>query len=260
MTIPAYHSLADRVAIVTGAGSGIGRSLATAFAASGAKVVVHDINGDRALEVTKAITQAGGTAHAVVADVADEMEVASLVAATQKRWGRIDIACNNAGILDDLHKVDSMPTEMWNRVIAVNLTGPFLMARAVLPLMQEQGGGVILNMASIAGLRGGTSGAAYTAAKTGLIGLTRNIAWTYRGEGIRCNALCPGLTETDIAKGKSFEDFAPGDIAALAPIMGLPQRMASPQEVANLATFLASDAATFINGAIIPIDDGFCAG
>jgi NAD(P)-dependent dehydrogenase (short-subunit alcohol dehydrogenase family) len=260
MPVPSPRSLADRVAIVTGAGSGIGRAIAETLAHHGVKVVAHDIDGARAETVAGAIAGKGGTAHAAIADVADEAAVATMVAETHTRWGRIDIACNNAGILDELRAVHNTPTEIWSRVIAVNLTGPFLLARAVLPIMKAQGRGVILNMSSIAGLRGGTSGSAYTASKTGLIGLTRNIAWTYRADGIRCNAICPGLTDTDIAKGKSFTDFDPGDIASLAPIMGLPQRMASPQETANLAAFLASDAAAFINGAIIPVDDGTLAG
>ena len=260
MPVPSPTDLSRQVAIVTGAGSGIGRAIVETLARHGAKVVVHDIDGARAESVAESIDAEGGTAQAHVADVADEAKIAAMVAETQARWGRIDIVCNNAGILDELRAVHNMPTETWNRVIAVNLTGPFLLARAVLPLMKAQGRGAIINMSSVAGLRGGTSGSAYTTAKTGLIGLTRNIAWTYRADGIRCNAICPGLTDTDIAKGKSLTDFDAGDIASLAPIMGLPQRMASPQEIANLVLFLASGAATFINGAVIPVDDGTSAG
>ncbi|QUT07844.1 3-oxoacyl-ACP reductase FabG [Sphingobium phenoxybenzoativorans] len=252
--------LTGQSAIVTGAGSGIGRSIAETLAQNGAKVVVHDIDGARAETVADTITQQGGIAHPVVADIADEDAVTAMVAETMARWGRIDICCNNAGILDDLLPVHRMSTALWDRVIAVNLTGPFLLTRAVLPIMQAQHHGVIVNTSSVAGLRGGISGSAYSTAKTGLIGLTKSVAWTYSPDGVRCNAICPGLTDTDIAKGKDFKEFDLADVGRLVPIMSLPQRKAAPQEIANLVLFLASDAASFINGTIIPVDDGLSAG
>ncbi|MFC4062713.1 SDR family NAD(P)-dependent oxidoreductase [Planomonospora corallina] len=250
--------LRDRVAIVTGAGSGIGRAMALALAGAGARVVVADIAAEPATGTVKLVQEAEGAARAAVLDVGDEAMVGELVRETVEDWGRIDILCNNAGIIDNMALPAEMSTATWDRVLRVNLTGPFLLTRAVLPQMLAQGGGSIVNTASEAGLRGGAAGVAYTASKHGVVGLTRNVAWAYARSGIRCNAICPGPTETSIAESAAV--FDPRGIERLGPVLGLGEIFAKPQDMAAVALFLASDAARLVNGAIIPVDGGWLAG
>ncbi|MGR6917612.1 SDR family NAD(P)-dependent oxidoreductase [[Actinomadura] parvosata] len=241
----------DRVALVTGAGSGIGRAMAVAFAKAGAHVVACDIDPDSAASTA---TDVGGTA--VAADIGDESSVAALVATAISTYGRIDVLCNNAGIMDTMALPADIPVEQWERVLRVNLTGTFLVTHAVLPHMLAQGGGAIVNTASEAGIRGGAAGAAYTASKHGVVGLTRSVAWAYAKDGIRCNAILPGPTMTNIANGASFD---PTGAARLGPVLALGERLAQPEEMAEAALFLASDAASFVNGAIVPVDGGWSA-
>lgn len=241
-----------RTALITGAGSGIGRAMAVAFAGAGAKVVVADIDGDRARATADSI---GGVA--VAADIADEEAVAAMVRTALEPTGRIDVLCNNAGIIDTMALPADISVAQWRRVLDINLTGTFLVTHAVLPYMLKQGGGAIVNTASEAGIRGGAAGAAYTASKHGVIGLTRSVAWAYAKEGIRCNALLPGPTVTGIAE--SAADFDTAGITRLAPVLALGERMAQPENMAEVALFLASDAASFVNGALVPADGGWSA-
>ncbi|MGA5760702.1 SDR family NAD(P)-dependent oxidoreductase [Nonomuraea bangladeshensis] len=244
----------DRVALVTGAGSGIGRAMAVAFAKAGARVVAADVDRARA-EETAAIV--GEAALAVTADVGDQASVAALTEAAIGAYGRIDVLCNNAGILDTMALPAEIAPEVWDRVIRVNLTGAFLVTHAVLPHLLRQGRGAIVNTASEAGIRGGAAGAAYTASKHGLIGLTRSVAWAYAKDGIRCNAILPGPTATNIADGATFD---PAGTARLSPVLALGELMAQPEQMADAALYLASDAASFVNGAIVPVDGGWSAG
>ncbi|MEU4514388.1 glucose 1-dehydrogenase [Nonomuraea wenchangensis] len=244
----------DRVALVTGAGSGIGRAMAVAFAKAGARVVAADVDRARA-EETAAIV--GEAALAVTADVGDQASVAALTEAAIGAYGRIDVLCNNAGILDTMALPAEIAPEVWDRVIRVNLTGAFLVTHAVLPHLLRQGRGAIVNTASEAGIRGGAAGAAYTASKHGLIGLTRSVAWAYAKDGIRCNAILPGPTATNIADGATFD---PAGAARLSPVLALGELMAQPEQMADAALYLASDAASFVNGAIVPVDGGWSAG
>ncbi|NJP88434.1 SDR family oxidoreductase [Nonomuraea sp. FMUSA5-5] len=241
----------DRVALVTGAGSGIGRAMAVAFAKAGARVVACDIDPGSAASTA---TDVGGTA--VTADIGDESSVAALVETAIGTYGRIDVLCNNAGIMDTMALPADIPVEQWERVLRVNLTGTFLVTHAVLPHMLAQGGGAIVNTASEAGIRGGAAGAAYTASKHGVVGLTRSVAWAYAKDGIRCNAILPGPTMTNIANGASFD---PAGAARLGPVLALGERLAQPEQMAEAALFLASDAASFVNGAIVPVDGGWSA-
>jgi NAD(P)-dependent dehydrogenase (short-subunit alcohol dehydrogenase family) len=173
-------------------------------------------------------------------------------------FGRIDVLCNNAGVIDTMALPADTSVAEWTRVLSINLTGTFLMTHEVLPHMLKQGSGVIVNTASEAGIRGGASGAAYTASKHGVVGLTRNVAWAYANDGIRCNAILPGPTATGIAGG--IEGFDEKGKARLLPIISLQQRVAAPEQVADAVLFLASDAAAFINGAMVPVDGGWSAG
>jgi NAD(P)-dependent dehydrogenase (short-subunit alcohol dehydrogenase family) len=248
-----------RVVIVTGAGSGMGRVMAHDFARAGAEVLVNDIIAERAHAVVAEIMAAGGSAVAAVADISDEVAVEAFVGDAIARWGKIDVLCNNAGIMDRLDLPENTSTEMWNRIMAVNVTGYFFVTRAVLPHMLARKTGAIVNTASAAGLRGGTAGLAYVASKHAVVGLTRNIAWMHQHDGIRCNAICPGAIETGILNGQSVDEaFDPAGFGRALPMMAL-GRMAGPDAIANLAVFLASDAAHFINGAAIPVDGGVCA-
>lgn len=256
---PGQVDLSGRTAIVTGAGSGIGRAISLSLASAGAQVLVQDIVADRVGETIDLIVKAGGEALPAYADISNETEVEDCIAQAAKRWGRIDILCNNAGIVDRMELPAEISTAMWNRVLAVNLTGPFFMSRAVLPHMLARKAGSIINTASIASLRGGAAGLAYTASKHGVIGLTRSIAWAHGPDGIRCNAICPGPTRTNIGAEES-NNYSVTGVARLMPVISLADRHTGPESMANLALFLASDAAEYLNGAIIPVDGGWMAG
>lgn len=242
-----------KVGLVTGAASGIGRAMAVALAKAGARVVVCDLDEDGARRTAREI---GDAAVAAPADISDESSVAALVETAIDAHGRVDVLFNNAGIVDTMALPADIPPEQWERVLRINLTGTFLVTHAVLPYMLRQGGGAIVNTASEAGVRGGAAGAAYTASKHGVVGLTRSVAWAYAKDGIRCNAILPGPTATGIAANVSFD---PAGAARLGPVLALGERMAQPEQMADAALFLASDAASFVNGAIVPVDGGWSA-
>ncbi|WP_330255645.1 glucose 1-dehydrogenase [Nocardia sp. NBC_00565] len=244
-----------RVSLITGAGSGIGRAMAIAFAAAGAQVVAADLDQTSA---EKTAAEIGDAAIAVAVDIADQTSVANLVQRTIDTFGRIDVLCNNAGIIDTMALPADMSIEEWDRVLRVNLTGTFLVTKAVLPHMLAQRSGSIVNTASEAGIRGGASGVAYTASKHGVVGITKNVAWSYANDGIRCNAILPGPTLTGLAGAAA--NFDPTGSARLRPIISLTERIAQPEQMADVAVFLGSDAAANINGAIIPVDGGWSAG
>jgi 3-oxoacyl-[acyl-carrier protein] reductase len=244
--------LAGKVALITGAGSGIGRASAERFAAEGARVAVVDLKG--AEETAAAIGSAGGEALALGTDVGDEDAVAAMAAEALERFGKVDVLMNNAGILDDYLPAAEMPTEVWDRVMGVNLNAQFFTSRALLPQMVERGDGAIINVASTAGLNGGNGGAAYTTSKHGVIGFTRQLAFDYARKGVRCNVICPGAVETGMTK----EIFASPDAAVMEAVESAPiGRWAQPDELANVALFLASDEASFVNGAVYLVDGGF---
>lgn len=250
--------LDGRVAVVTGAGSGIGRAVATTFGRSGAAVVTADIAEATARETARSIEAHGGRATAAALDVGEPDAVRALVDRVADEHGRIDVLCNNAGIVDTMALPEDISTETWDRVLRVNLTGPFLLTRAVLAHMVAAGRGSVINIASEAALRGGASGAAYTASKHGLVGLTRNVAWAHAPDGIRCNAICPGMVETNIAP--DTREFDPAGMERLKPVMELAENLAQPQAVADVALFLATERSAFVNGAVVPADGGWSAG
>ncbi len=247
-----------KVALVTGAGSGIGRALVQRFVAEGAAVVAVDIVEASLQNVVAELQGQEGKVTACVANVASETDTERMITTATSTYGRLDILCNNAGIVDYMTPVVDTPLELWDRILAVNLTGPFLACRRAILIMLEQGGGSIVNTASEAGLRGGTGGTSYTVSKHGVIGLTRSIAFHYGDRGIRCNAVCPGPVETNL----QFGGHTPHE-EGLARVVKLFQattgRFAKPEELAAAMAFLASDDASFINGAIVPVDDAWYA-
>lgn len=246
--------LEGKVALITGAGSGIGRAMSLLFAARGAAVAAVDIVAERADVTATTITDAGGRSAAFTCDVSDRASVVIAVSAIVDEFGPISILCCNAGILDGYAALLDTSEELWDAIIGVNLTGVFLTTRAVLPHMLAAGGGVIVNTASISGLVGGGGGAAYTASKHGVIGLTRQISLDYGAQGIRANAICPGPVDTAMTK----DLMASSDAAAMRAVRESPAgRFAQPEEIAKLALFLAGDDAAFMHGAAVVIDGGW---
>ena len=248
--------LDNACAIVTGGGSGIGRAAVLQFAVAGARVVVADVNAETAAAVVAEVTATGGSAVAVVGDLSQQEVVDRVVAMAVDTYGGVDVLVNNAGIMDSMDGPQETSDAEWDRVILVNLTAPFLLTRAVIPIMLAKGKGAIVNTASEAGLRGSAAGTAYTVSKHGVVGLTKSTAIHMRDKGIRVNAVAPGGTATNIVVNINPDHSG---IAALAPYMGSIGRIAEASELAAAIVFLASDAASNINGVILPVDNGWSA-
>src|ERR1017187_3945540 len=242
---------ANKVAVVTGSARGIGREVALGLSREGASVVVADVALPAAEACAAAILSAGGRAFAYQVDISDAVQVHGMVAAALGRFDRIDILVNNAGI-GHAKPVLETTLEEWNRVLAVNLTGQFLCAQAVARVMLRQGGGRIVNVASISGERGGTGRAAYGAAKAGVILLTKVMAAELAAKGIAVNAISPGPTETE--QVRQVHDAATR--AAYYRLLPM-KRYAAPSEIANAALFLGSEEASFVSGHILNVDGGF---
>jgi NAD(P)-dependent dehydrogenase (short-subunit alcohol dehydrogenase family) len=246
-----------RVVVITGGGGGIGRSLAETFSQQGDHVVVIDRDSQAAAGTVEAVQEHGGTAVAMVADVASSADVEQACAAILEKHGRVDVLCNNAAVRD--HRLDAaeLSPEAWEQVMGVNVTGTFLFSHYLLPAMLEREHGVIINMSSIGGIAGGRAGAAYTASKHAMIGLTKNVAFAFAERGIRCNAICPGSVDTEFsaAFGKTPHPNANPRFTlatALRPNGRIPTR-----DISAIAVFLASDEARAINGHALVADGGW---
>jgi len=251
---------AGKVAIVTGAGSGIGQATARVLAADGARVTVADVNDNAAAATVASITDAGGTARAQHCDVSDETMVAALVADTVAAYGGLDVLHNNAAALDQNRNdqdVVTMDLATWDRVMAVNLRGPLLGCRFAIPAMLERGGGAIVNTASAAAFYGSRTLAAYGTSKAGVVALTKYVATAYGDRGIRCNAVAPGVVVPRDAQ--ELLGGPMGDRLRRYTVSHVAGRLGYPEEIAEAVAYLASDAAAFVTGEVLRIDGGFTA-
>ncbi|MFZ2986677.1 SDR family NAD(P)-dependent oxidoreductase [Ideonella sp.] len=247
--------LADKVLLVTGAASGIGRAVALIAAREGARVVVSDHHAEAGEDTAALVRAQGGNAWFVACDVADAGSCAELVARTVGHFGRLDVACNNAGIAGLSHPVVDFPLDTWDQVLRVNLSGVFYGMRAQLAAMLQTGGGSIVNMASILGAVGFANCAAYAAAKHGVVGLTQVAALEYSGQGVRINAVGPGFIATPMTRNLQDDEPVRQALVAAHPI----GRLGRAEEVAELVVWLGSDRASFVTGAYLPVDGGYLA-
>jgi len=244
--------LKEQVALVTGSGQGIGQAIALRLAAAGARVIVNDLEIRFADETVVQIEQSGGKSLAYQADVSDPDEVRAMVNAGAEEFGTIDILVNNAGTGGSSILVKDLPSDLWNRVLATNLTGVFNCCQAVIPLMIEKGRGKIVNIASTAGRRmSGLGGADYTASKYGVIGFSRHLAFEMAAHGINVNMVSPGATLTPMVKSMASEQMRDA-IAETIPL----GRWISPEDHAETVLFLVSDHASMITGAVLDVDGG----
>ncbi len=244
-----------KVAIVTGGGSGIGQATAILYAAHGASVVVSDVNEKGGAETVKAITDKGGQAFFVKADVSKPTDCENLVAETVKKYGKLDVAFNNAGIGGEANLIADMSIEGWNKIIAVNLSSVFYCMKYEIAAMLKNGKGAIVNMSSVLGSVGFANSAGYVAAKHGVIGVTQNAAVEYSAKGVRVNAVGPGFINTPLLTNAGMDDNMKKGLAAMHPI----GRLGEPNEVAELVIWLSSDKASFVTGGYYPVDGGYLA-
>jgi meso-butanediol dehydrogenase / (S,S)-butanediol dehydrogenase / diacetyl reductase len=253
--------LEDKVAVITGAASGQGHAAAYLFSGEGARVIVADANGEGAEETAKGIRASGGKAVAVETDVAREAEVEAMIRRAVDEFGGLDVLFNNAGVgysaadRFTMASVVDTPEEDWDAILAINLKGMAMGCKHAIPIMAENGGGAIVNNASINALAGLSGADAYTAAKGGVVSLTRVLAVDWGPRNIRINCICPGVVDTPMVAPVLADEQMATFMRENTPL----GRLASPEEIARVALFLASDEASYLNGAVIPVDGGWTA-
>lgn len=245
--------LDNKVAIITGAGSGIGLAIALTYAKEGAKVIVSDINEEHGKQAVEQIKSAGGEASFVKADTSNPTEVEALVKTTTEIYERLDIICNNAGIGGEPALTGDYNLDSWRKVLSVNLDGVFYGCKYAIQQMEKNGGGVIVNIASIHGTVAAPLSSAYTTAKHAVVGLTKNIGAEYGQKGIRCNSVGPAYIETPLL------DSASGDMKEALIAKHPMGRLGKPQEVAELVLFLSSEKSSFMTGGYYLVDGGYTA-
>jgi NAD(P)-dependent dehydrogenase (short-subunit alcohol dehydrogenase family) len=248
--------LDGKVALITGGSSGIGEAIAMLFAQEGAAVVVTGRRQEPLTRVVQTIERAGGRALAVAGSVADEAHVRTAVSKVVTTFGKLTTLINNAGIVQWGKRLHEFDDQAWDDMLAVNLTGVFRMTRAALPEMIQAGGGAVVNISSNAGLIAIPLNAPYCATKGGLNALTRCVAVDYARDGIRCNAVCPGIVETPLTEAALADPTIKAELLATYPL----RRSGTPEEVARMVLYLASDEAAWVTGGIFPIDGGMTAG
>lgn len=252
---PESDMAADRIALVTGAASGIGRAIARRYATEGFGVIVSDVDETAGRETVRAIEEAGGDARFLAADVSDPEACRRLVDGTITAFGRLDVACNNAGIGGEQLPTAEYSIEGWRRVLEINLSGVFYCMKYEIPAMRAAGGGAIVNMASILGQVGFATAPAYVAAKHGVVGLTKTTALEIASEGIRVNAVGPAFIETPMIGALRDDPATFAEMVGLHPV----GRLGTVEEVAALVSWLSSSEASFVTGAYYPVDGGYLA-
>lgn len=250
--------LENKVAVVTGASSGMGEAIAKLFASEGASVVAMARRKERLDDLIKEIEADGGKAIAVAGDVTIQEDVDNSIKTAVDKYGKLDIVINNAGLMDKMQPVERVTDEDWNQVLDINLSGPMRMFRAAIPHMLNQGKGTFVTVASAGGIRGAIAGPTYTASKHGVVGLAKNVAFMYAKKGIRSNIIAPGGVSTDMAAGAAGWDQE-GMAICTAGVEEENPRYGTPEEVAQIALFLVSDDASFVNGVTVPADAGWLA-
>jgi NAD(P)-dependent dehydrogenase (short-subunit alcohol dehydrogenase family) len=249
--------LQDKVAVVTGAASGMGKAIAELYAKEGAKVIVADLNIEGAEQVVEGIIGNGGVAKAVQVNVAKLEDIENMIDTAVIEYGTLDILVNNAGIMDSFEPVGEITDEKWDLIFDVNTKGVMRATRKALPIFLEKGKGIIVNTASTGGLNGAHAGAAYGASKHAVVGMTKNTGFMYANKGIRCNAIAPGAVETNISSTiKNVSEFG---ISRAQLAQGVIPRVGSAEEIARVALFLASDESSFVNGTVVTADAGWTA-
>ncbi|MFZ3578781.1 SDR family oxidoreductase [Virgibacillus sp. DJP39] len=249
--------LAGKVAIVTGAASGMGKAISVLYAKEGAKVILADLNSEGAEAVVDEIVSNGGTAKAVKVNVAELTDIETMIDTAVSEYGTLDILVNNAGIMDSMEPVGDITDEKWDLIFDINTKSVMRATRKAMPIFLEKGKGVIINTASTGGLNGAHAGAAYGASKHAVVGLTKNTGFMYAEKGIRCNAIAPGGVETNIGSSiKNINEFGASRTQRAHAVM---PRMGQPEEIATVALFLASDESSFVNGTVITADGGWTA-
>ncbi len=247
--------LKDKTAVITGGAAGIGLAIVKLFVKHGANVIIADINPDTAQKNTAEIE---GTIDIQKADVSVRSEIEDVLDTAATKYGSLDILVNNAGILDRMLPVGEIEDSVWDKVMNVNLNGTMYACRRAVQIMEKQGSGNIINMASICGLQGARGGVAYTAAKHAIVGLSKNIGFIYADKGIRCNAICPGSIRTEIANTVLHNASPLGMKKTLLGLSANPSH-GTAEEIANIVLFLASDDSKYINGTTITADSGWTA-
>ena len=249
--------LENKVAVITGAGAGMGKAITLLFVNNGCKVIAADINQDRLNTLDAEVKKLGGIITTIKANMANDVDVDAIINLAKTTYGTLNILVNNAGVMDNFQPVGEVDNETWDRVMKVNVDGPYKAMRGAIKIFMENGSGNIINIASIGGLKGGVAGAAYTTSKHALIGLTKNTGHMYAKSGIRCNAIAPGAVATSIGETIDMTKITPMVQDRIMTGMALNPRIGEPNEIATAALFLATDDASFINGAVLVVDGGW---
>lgn len=249
--------LQNKVAVVTGAASGMGKAIAELYAKEGAKVIVADLNLEGAEIVAEGIKNNGGVAKAVQVNVAQLEDIENMIDTAVNEYETLDILVNNAGIMDGFEPVCDINDDKWDLIFDINTKGVMRAMRKAIPIFLEKGKGVIINTASTGGLNGAHAGAAYGASKHAVVGLTKNTGFMYANKGIRCNAIAPGGVKTNIGQSmKNINEFGASRTKLVQDVM---PRMGESEEIAQVALFLASDESSFVNGTVVVADGGWTA-